>query len=108
MPGEVEAKDPSTAKMIAEYVLNKISKEKIAFTDFLTWGTTETLPENIRRSIKPGGTIKQDLFINGLEELVSEKKAYNRVILLLHGFWFILSQDFMRSIQCFLKVKSQP
>jgi len=44
--------------------------------DFFNWGTTEDLPEDIRKKIKPGGLIKYDVFIEQLEEIVKEKKAY--------------------------------
>jgi len=44
--------------------------------DFFNWGKTSDLPEEIYNKIRPGGLIKEDIFVKALEELVKNKQAY--------------------------------
>jgi len=44
--------------------------------DFFNWGTTNELPEELFKRIRPGGVIKRDIFIEKLESIVASKKAY--------------------------------
>ena len=64
-----------TPDRIAELVTSDIPMDNDAL-DFFNWGTTDKLPEDIYREIKPGGVIKSDKFVEQLEILVKDKKAY--------------------------------
>ncbi len=44
--------------------------------DFFNWGKTDELPSEIYEKIRPGGSIKEDVFVKSLEGLVESKKAY--------------------------------
>jgi hypothetical protein len=68
--------DPSTAKQIAELVLSG-RKTDNSLLDFFNWERTNTIPKRIYNMITPGGIIKNDPFVLGLEKIVGAKRAYN-------------------------------
>ena len=68
--------ESTTAKKIAELVTaNKITDNSLL--DFFNWEETIKLPKKIYDNITPGGYIKKDPVVIGLEKLVANKKGYN-------------------------------
>lgn len=69
-------KETSTSEILAKMATSSFEQPG-DFQELFNWSVTSTIPEEIYRKIIPGGTIKQDLLVEQLENLVKTKKAYN-------------------------------
>ena len=77
VPG-IDGIHETTPNDIARYVVSDKDDSilKPELVNFLHWGTTSELPENIYNNITPKGTIKYHKFTESLEKLVKDKVAY--------------------------------
>lgn len=75
LPQEQLLQDPTIPQVIAKFVSG--SDPEASVPDLFAWPNTPALPKEIYQNISPGGWIKDDQFVRGLEVLVEKKVAYN-------------------------------
>jgi hypothetical protein len=75
IPNKEVLYDKNIPEQISKLVTSSTPISNTAL-DFFNWGTTKELPSDIYEKIRPGGIIKHDIFIEQLEEIVKQKKAY--------------------------------
>lgn len=68
--------DPDSSVILSKVATSSYQLDK-DFEELFDWPITKTIPKDIYDNLKPGGVIKNDSFINLLEELVGRKIAYN-------------------------------
>lgn len=69
-------KNPSTAKILTNFVINKSEVDYEKIKDFLHWPMLKELPKDIQNKQEGKGLIKYDKLMELLETDVSNKKAY--------------------------------